>query len=195
MGTVLDRCKEFPVFVREGTCAVKNDKDQFRVFQMARLRFTNQSAPHSLPYPQTCRIDSVPGIPVKGHLFFNDVPRVVPGILETMARSVWSRRFRRLDLPTLGRPIMAIRRPSRRICPVSPFLRSCMGCIIALLQHAFSFVIGHVFNIIFRIIDDGFQMDHQIPQAAADFPDGTGQGPFMASSGCNKGWQALGVLS
>ena len=36
-------------------------------------------------------------------------------------------------------------------------------------------------------------MDHQIPQAAADFPDGTGQGPFMASSGCNKGTAALGI--
>ena len=45
------------------------------------------------------------------------VSRVVPGMAETMARS-WPRSWlSRLDLPALGRPMIAARMPRRRICP------------------------------------------------------------------------------
>ena len=45
------------------------------------------------------------------------VSRVVPGMGETMARSWPSNWLSRLDLPALGRPMMAARMPRRRICP------------------------------------------------------------------------------
>ena len=45
------------------------------------------------------------------------VSRVVPGIGETMARSRPRSWLSRLDLPALGRPMMAPRMPRRRICP------------------------------------------------------------------------------
>ena len=56
MGTVLDRCKEFPVFVREGTCAVQDDKDQFRVFQNGAAAFYTNLLHIVFCIPQTCRI-------------------------------------------------------------------------------------------------------------------------------------------
>mmetsp|Transcript_1265 Transcript_1265/g.2562 ORF Transcript_1265/g.2562 Transcript_1265/m.2562 type:complete len:201 (-) Transcript_1265:932-1534(-) len=42
---------------------------------------------------------------------------VVPGTSVTMARSALLRRFSKLDLPTLGGPMMATRSPSRSSCP------------------------------------------------------------------------------
>ena len=43
--------------------------------------------------------------------------RVVPGTSVTMARCLWLSRLSRLDLPTLGRPTIATRRPSRSSSP------------------------------------------------------------------------------
>ena len=43
--------------------------------------------------------------------------RVVPSISVTMAFSSRRRLLRRLDFPTLGRPMIAVERPSRRIFP------------------------------------------------------------------------------
>ena len=48
--------------------------------------------------------------------------RVVPGISETIARSVRKRAFNKLDFPTLGHPIIATRAPSRMILPSSNVL-------------------------------------------------------------------------
>ena len=45
--------------------------------------------------------------------------RVVPGRSVTIARSWRLRRFSRVDLPTLGRPTIATRKPSRRRWPCS----------------------------------------------------------------------------
>ena len=51
--------------------------------------------------------------------------RVVPGRSVTIARSMRLSRFSRLDLPTLGRPTMATRRPSRNSSPWRASATSC----------------------------------------------------------------------
>ena len=52
--------------------------------------------------------------------------RVVPSISVTMALSSRKRLLSRLDLPTLGRPMIAVEIPSRRILPRRAVLRSCV---------------------------------------------------------------------
>ncbi|CAG5925587.1 Uncharacterised protein [Streptococcus pneumoniae] len=49
--------------------------------------------------------------------------RVVPAISVTIALSSRKRLLRRLDFPTLGRPMMAVEIPSRRILPRRAVLR------------------------------------------------------------------------
>ena len=43
--------------------------------------------------------------------------RVVPGVAVTMARSRWTKRLKREDLPALGRPTMARVKPLRTMRP------------------------------------------------------------------------------
>ena len=52
------------------------------------------------------------------------VSRVVPATAVTMARSLRSRRFNRLDLPTFGAPARTARKPWRRMMPPRAVARS-----------------------------------------------------------------------
>ena len=62
------------------------------------------------------------GIPLR-EASSSTVSRVVPGIGVTIARSSARRAFKRVDLPTFGRPTIAIVSPSRMIRPSSLWAR------------------------------------------------------------------------
>ena len=68
--------------------------------------------------------------------------RVVPATSVTIALSSCKRWFKRLDLPTFGRPTSAVANPSRMIFPCEAVLSSCsMRCLISIAFSLSSFVV------------------------------------------------------